>query len=85
LKILKLDDIIIHMEDKDKNRKDSLRHLQACDQAGALMSNIAIVISSYFKALMENGLNREEALVLTTAYQNFLIASSLNNTNQKND
>lgn len=66
------------MEEKDKNRKESLRHLQACDQAGALMSNIAIVISSYFKALIENGLCREEALILTTAYQNFLISTSLN-------
>lgn len=73
------------MEEKDKNRKESLRHLQACDQAGALMSNIAIVISSYFKALIENGLGREEALVLTTAYQNFLISASLNPPPAKDD
>lgn len=64
-------------KDKNKDRDDSLRHLQACDQAGALMSHIAIVISSYFKALIENGLGREEALVLTTAYQNLLISTSL--------
>lgn len=65
-------------KDKNKDRDDSLRHLQACDQAGALMSHVAIVISSYYKALIENGLGREEALVLTTAYQNLLISASLN-------
>ena len=67
------------MEENDKFKKDSLRHLQACDQAGALMSHIAIVISLYFKALLENGLSREEALYLTNSYQNILISNSINN------
>lgn len=70
------------MEEKDKFKKDSLRHLQACDQAGALMSHIAIVISLYFKALLENGLSREEALFLTNSYQNILIGNSLNGIKQ---
>lgn len=67
---------------EEKNKNDSLRHLQACDQAGALMGHIAIVISSYFKALVENGLSREEALLLTNSYQNIFITNSFNNSKQ---
>lgn len=66
------------MDEKEKQRRDSLKHIQACDQAGALMVHIALVISSYFKALIENGLTREEALLLTTSYQNILLSNSLN-------
>lgn len=66
------------MDEKEKQRRDSLTHIQACDQAGAAMVNIAIVMSSYFKALIENGLTREEALTLTNSYQNIFISNSFN-------
>ena len=66
------------MDEKEKQRRDSLKHIQACDQAGALMVNIALVMSSYFKALIENGLTREEALILTNSYQNIFLSNSLN-------
>ncbi len=66
------------MDEKEKQRRDSLKHIQACDQAGALMVNIALVMSSYFKALIENGLTREEALTLTNSYQNIFLSNSLN-------
>jgi len=66
------------MDEKEKQRRDSLRHIQACDQAGALMVQIALVMSSYFKALLENGLTREEALTLTNSYQNIFLSHSLN-------
>ena len=66
------------MDEKEKQRRDSLKHIQACDQAGALMVNIALVMSSYFKALVENGLTREEALILTNSYQNIFLSNSLN-------
>jgi|APGre2960657505_1045072.scaffolds.fasta_scaffold101456_2 hypothetical protein len=66
------------MDEKEKQRRDSLKHIQACDQAGALMVNIALVMSSYFKALIENGLTREEALMLTNSYQNIFLSNSLN-------
>jgi hypothetical protein len=35
-------------------------------------------MSSYFKALIENGLTREEALMLTNSYQNIFLSNSLN-------
>jgi hypothetical protein len=75
------------MEDKDKNKekKDALRHLQACDQAGALMGHVAIVISSYFKALIANGLSKDEAIILTTAYQNLIISTGINNLPKDDD
>jgi hypothetical protein len=66
------------MDEKEKQRRDSLKHIQACDQAGALMVQIALVMSSYFKALVENGLTREEALMLTNSYQNIFLSNSLN-------
>jgi hypothetical protein len=66
------------MDEKEKQRRDSLRHIQAFDQAGAFMVQIALIMSSYFKALLENGLTREEALKLTNSYQNIFLSNSLN-------
>lgn len=56
--------------------KKHLRFLAACEQAGAGMRSVATVVSSYFLALVEAGLAREEALQLTVQYQNYLFELS---------
>lgn len=55
-----------------EDQKRQMRFLAACEQASASMRNIATMVSAYFVALTESGLDRQEALTLTIAYQNFI-------------
>jgi hypothetical protein len=55
-----------------EEQKKQMRFLAACEQASASMRNVATMVSAYFIALTESGLDREEALTLTIAYQNFI-------------
>lgn len=55
-----------------EEEKKHLRFLSACEQAGAGIRSVAVIVASYFSALVESGLTREEAVKLTTEYQSFL-------------
>lgn len=55
-----------------EEEKRHLRFLAACEQASASMRSVATMVSAYFSALIESGLDRQEALSLTIAYQNFI-------------
>ncbi len=61
-----------------EDEKKHLRFLSACEQAGAGMRSVATVVSSYFLALVEAGLNREEAIQLTIEFQKYLFDLSKN-------
>jgi hypothetical protein len=59
-----------------EEEKKSLRFLAACEQASAGIRSVAVIVASYFNALVESGLTREEAVSLTAEYQKFLFNQS---------
>lgn len=50
------------------------RDVHRTDQLLASMSEMALYIARYFAVLHEHGLTREEALALTVAYQQHVLA-----------
>lgn len=62
-----------------KNNDDYFKRLSAMEQAAAAMRPIAGIIGSYFNALVENGLSRDEALILTKEYQALFFGISIQN------
>ena len=62
-----------------KNNDDYFKRLSAMEQAAAAMRPVAGIISGYFHALVEGGLARDEAMILTKDYQSLFLGISLQN------
>jgi hypothetical protein len=56
-----------------KNEDEYLKKLASIEQAATNMRPVASVITTYFHALVDNGLTRPEALQLVKDYQLLLI------------
>lgn len=59
------------------NNDDYLRKFSAMEQAATGMRPVATLMTTYFNALIENGMTRPEALDLTKAYQKIFIRFSM--------
>jgi hypothetical protein len=70
-----------------KNEDEYLKKLASMEQAATNMRPVASVITTYFHALVDNGLTRPEALQLVKDYQLFIIqmGARLNEGNRKED
>ena len=58
------------------NQDDYYRKFSSMEQAATGMRPVATLMSTYFNALIENGLTRPEALKLTESYQNLFLRAS---------
>lgn len=67
------------------NNDDYLKKFSAMEQAATGMRPVATLMSTYFNALIENGMTRPEALVLTKAYQKIFINFSIQKNLQEED
>lgn len=64
---------------KNGNNDDYFKRLSAMEQASAAMRPVAGIITGYFNALIENGLSRDEAMILTKDYQTLFWTMSFQN------
>lgn len=53
------------------NKDDYLKRLAAMEQSITAIRPIACLMSTYFNALVESGMTRQESLALTKKYQEF--------------
>ena len=67
------------------NNDDYMRKFSAMEQAATAMRPVATLMTTYFNALIDNGLTRPEALILTKAYQKIFINYSMRNNPQDKD
>lgn len=67
-----------------KAREDLAAAQAAMDQLGAVSKDIAQLIAGYFKVLIDSGMERSEALLLTQNYQ-FQLIPSLFRASQQED
>lgn len=64
---------------------DRMKFTQQLDQQTSGLIDFAVTLSTYLKALMENGFTRREAMDLVSSYQQEIFRASMNPHRPKGD